>query len=114
MSKHLISTPATVQTCARRCGALVVHAIAEGLTVEADIQPLTHADLAVALASGRRAFTLQHQHLVDLDETRMATAIARKFVILAAHLCGRPPAKDPTGAPVKTESARSDPDLIPF
>ncbi len=86
--KHLISTPACLHTC-HGCGASVLAAIDQGLTVRVDVAPLrSQIEELGAQLSGRHTFdvvrTAGRIELVHRDQWRIAK---REHTILAEHWC---------------------------
>jgi hypothetical protein len=85
---HLISTPATAQTCPR-CGAPILTALDEGIPARVDQDPVDNAGEISAILDGRWTFVLtQFRHLVHRDAHRI-TAGKPRGTIHAEHHCTR-------------------------
>jgi hypothetical protein len=84
--RHLETTIATVDTC-RRCRAVVLFGLAEGLPARAELRSLdTLRDEPRAVLAGRQTYTLTRAGLVHRDAGRRSDPTLAGPV-LAEHAC---------------------------
>ncbi len=86
MSRHLITTKATLAIC-HGCQHPILTGIAEGLPVRVDPIPLNPTGALAAILAGRETYVLHFGELVYREESRIRGGAIRG-PILAAHQCG--------------------------
>ncbi len=104
---HLITTPATPSTC-RRCSALILAGLSDGVETRADPISLNPSGEATALISGLPTFALTADGMVIRDSEHLRYPAGP---VVAAHRCGRavqpahraPPRSPPVAPPATTE-----------